>query len=457
MERPAPSPAPHRAIGREAVPVSRGSAVLAVLLGLGCLGVLVMWWPRTPAAIEPSPGGVGIAFAELAGLLAALLICFQLLLVSRIPWLDRALGMRDVIVWHRVVGTSVLLLITTHVALIIIGGMLADRRTLWDELASTVLGDPEVLKAAAGTVVFVIAGLTSAEVARKRLPYEWWYALHVSIYVAVFLTFGHQIRSGSHFVGNPWYQLLWTELYLATACAVLVWRVLLPVWSMLRHRVRVQCVVPETDYVASVWMVGSRLEDLNVRAGQFFLVRFLTWSQAWSAHPYSVSMVPDRGRMRITVGALGNHSAAVRHLKPGTRVLLEGPFGRFTADRAGGDRVLLVAGGAGIGPIRALAHEMSAQGRDVVVIHRALSAEHLPLGEELAALASTRFLPVLGRRAELGYDPLDAASLGRLVPDVRHREAFICGSPGMSESTVGTLLSLGLPAHRIHREELSLA
>jgi ferredoxin-NADP reductase len=117
---------------------------------------------------------------------------------------------------------------------------------------------------------------------------------------------------------------------------------------------------------------------------------------------------------------------------------------------------LLIAGGSGVGPIVALARELCLRGRDVVVIQRASSAEQLPLRDEIARL-ELRFVPVIGRRSELGHDPLRPTSLREIVPDVAGREAFVCGSAGLVRSASSALQTLGVPAERIHREELALA
>ena len=315
---------------------------------------------------------------------------------------------------------------------------------------------PALVQALIGTTLVVVAGLTSARIARSRLRYEWWYAVHVSVYVGIFLSFAHQVNSGVHFVGNPAMRVGWTAMYVLTAALILLGRVVGPTAGVLRQPVRVECVTPEAPNVVSVWLHGPGLWRLRVRAGQFFFVRFVAVGHLWTAHPYSVSHLPHRGRMRLTIGGSGDHSNAVRHLRPGTRVLLQGPFGRFGQSGATDVPVLLLAGGSGVGPVAALARELCEAGRDVVLVHRASAEEDLPLRQETSGLPLT-FVPVVGRRSELGQDPLSVESLRRLVPDVVDREAFVCGSVGLVRSAVAVLGALGVPAERIHHEELDLA
>jgi ferredoxin-NADP reductase len=258
---------------------------------------------------------------------------------------------------------------------------------------------------------------------------------------------------------------LWTAMYLVVALAVLFWRVLLPARGWLRHAMLVERIVPEADGVVSVWIRGRHLDELGGRAGQFLLWRFITPGHLWTAHPYSLSAVPTPHRLRLTVKDAGDHSAAVAHLRPGVPVLAEGPFGHFTAAAAQQRRVLLIAGGSGIGPIRALAEELSdprlpRRGSDVLVLYRVSREEDLALADELDALSadgriSVRYL--VGRRRDLGFDPLGRAALSRLVPDVGQRDVFVCGPAEMNAAVRDTLLRLRVPRRRIHIEEFSLA
>lgn len=435
----------------------RRQRLLRTVLVLGFLAVLAMWWADVPAGFAATPAALATTFGELTGLVGAYLICVQVLLIARIPWFERAVGLDRLVLWHRWVGTTVVLLVVTHVLFMVLGSMILDRSLPWTAFLNMLNDYPDMLTALIGTIAFLAVGLSSARLLRAKLSYEVWYWLHLTTYVAIFLTFLHQLSGGTHFVGNPVNRAAWILLYLGTASAVLTWRFILPTARAWRHRLRVEAVVPENEGTTSVWLSGSHVDELGIRAGNFLLFRFLARGHLLTAHPYSVSRVPRDGALRITVGALGDHSALVRRLRRGTLTFVEGPFGHFTADRAGRERILLIAGGAGIGPIRALAEELTARGHETVLIYRAHSASHLALLGELQGMRGLTVVPIVGRRSELGYDPLSPETLAAVVKDVHSREVFICGPEGMALTAERSLRALMVPKRFIHREELSMS
>ncbi len=285
------------------------AGVRACALG-GAGAVVAFWWVGTPASAGATPGGALTSVGELVGLLAAYLVCFQLLLIGRVPWFEHAVGMDRLVGWHRSLGTTVVLLVLTHMGLMIIGGGLLDHQAPWSETLSLIATQPDLLAAAVGTALFLVVGLSSARLVRAVLSYEVWFALHLLVYIGIYLTFGHQIAAGTHFVGAPAARAAWIGLYAATAAALLTWRVIIPLLSHRQFTLRVATIVPEGAGMVSVWMSGSGLRRLEARGGQFVLVRFLTPGHRWTAHPYSLSMLPTSDLLRVTVASLGDHSSA---------------------------------------------------------------------------------------------------------------------------------------------------
>ncbi|MEU5390225.1 ferredoxin reductase family protein [Streptomyces tibetensis] len=443
QRRVSPAPAPRR---------SPAGPVLAVLWS-GAATVIALWWHDTGSVVGAAGWLTGAG--RIAGLLSGYACAVLVGLMARVPLLERRIGSDRVARWHAMAGRYTICLLVAHVVLILLGYAAQDGSSLLDETLTVVLDYPEMLKATAGTAILFAVGIVSARAVRRRVSHEFWYYAHLLTYAAVFLSFGHQLALGSDFTGNRPAQAAWYALYLGVAALVAWFRILAPVRLNLRHRLRVDSLHQEAPGVHSVVIRGRRLHEMGARPGQYLRWRFLTEGMRWTSTPYSLSAPPRPDLLRITVKALGDHSAAVPLLRPGTRVWAEGPYGALTAERQTSHKSLLIAGGVGITPLRALFETLPG---DVTLIYRARTAEDLALGSELAAVARWRGAKVLyalngphGRRPDFTAHSLRAA-----VPDLDARDVYLCGPHRFARSLYQALRTAGIPDRRIHHESFEL-
>ncbi|MFJ8934392.1 ferric reductase-like transmembrane domain-containing protein [Streptomyces sp. NPDC102365] len=395
-----------------------------------------------------------VVLGRLAGLYGALLMAFQLLLVARLPWFDRRIGMDRLTSWHRWVGFGLLFTLLGHAVFITFGyarSSTMDPVNQLVDLGQTVEG---VFRAIVALGLILVIGGVSARFARRRLAYETWHFIHLYTYVAVVLAFTHQVAAGTTFTASSAATVYWYVLWGVALGAVLLGRVVLPLWRNTRHRLRVSAVVPESDNVVSVHITGRDLDRLPASAGQFFLWRFLTRDRWWQANPFSLSAAPDGRSLRLTAKVAGDGTAALRHLKVGTRVFAEGPYGAFTAMHRTRSEAVLIAGGVGVTPIRALLEELHGH---AVVIYRVGSDRDAVLYEELRELAHAKGAELHLVSGPVSPDKLAPRELARLVPDIGERDVFLCGPPPMMNAVLGSLRELGVPKPQIHFERFSLA
>ena len=444
-------PAPRRRPARRRPLVVDGLAAAAGI-GLGItLGLAVT---AESAGSLQAPGGVAIAFGRLTGLLAAYAMVVVVLLVARVPPLERAIGQDRLVRWHRTLGPWPLYLLLAHGILITVGYARQAHDGVLHQFGQLLWTYPGILAATAGGLLLFAAGISSYRLARRRMAYETWWTVHLYTYLALFLSFAHQIDTGAAFVGHPVARMWWTLLWLGTLGVVLAARVGLPLWRSVRHQVRVAGVTQEAPGVVSIVLRGRRLDRLPVAGGQFFQWRFLRGGLWWQAHPYSLSAAPSGDFLRITVKDLGDHSAGLAALAPGTRVAIEGPYGSFTSDTAERERLLLVGAGVGTAPVLALLQELP-RTADVTVLLRASSAAELVLRDEVARAVDERggrLVELVGPRAQVR---LDAEALRRIVPDVRGREVYLCGPDALAHAVAGELERAGVAERRIHFESFT--
>jgi predicted ferric reductase len=442
----APPPTPTQ---RRGVPPAR-LAMASLVIAIGVNLAVVEWLFVNYGAGKNSV----LTVAKFVGLHAALVMMLQLVLVARLPWLDRRLGMDRLTAWHRWVGFTLLWAVFLHATLIVTGYAVLDDAPWLRTFVSLAKVPASLLGMVAAAVVVGVAAV-SVRAARRRLSYETWHAVHVAIYVAVLVAFVHQLLEGTTFAGTAWGMGYWALLWSAVLASFIVGRVVMPLWRNAYHQFRVSAVVPESDDAVSVYVTGRHLDRLPARAGQFFIWRFPGHNRWWQANPFSLSAAPDGRGLRLTAKAVGATSAGLRNLPVGTRVFAEGPYGAFTELQRARDATLLIAGGVGVTPIRSLLEVLTGP---VVVLYRVRSAADAVLLTELQALAAARGaqLHVLTGRTRDG-SPFDPHPLASMVPDIRERDVYVCGPPAMTEAVLRSLRLLKVPRRQVHSERFALA
>ena len=391
------------------------------------------------------------SLSRIAALSGSYFALVGLVLVSRISWVERSVGHDRLVIWHRKLGPYSLYLITFHVLLVLLGYAGNDRLRIGVELWHLITKWPWMLPATVAFVFFALAGVTSYKKARAKMSYETWWTIHLYTYLAIALSFMHQVLNGPIFVGHFFYKLYWTFLYVAAAATIVLWRVIIPTAKSLRHNLKIEQVVVEGPGVVSIIMRGRKLDELSAQGGQFFGWRFMTKGHWWMSHPYSLSAAPTDHYMRVTVKELGDHSGGVKDLKPGTRVIFEGPYGTFVAAKSTRGHVVLIGGGVGITPLRALMEEIDPS-KEVDVIFRASREEDLVLRHELDALADhigARVHYLVGPRT---VHPMTAKYIMQYVPSFRDSDVYVCGPTPLVEAVRDAAESAGIPKNRFHDE-----
>jgi predicted ferric reductase len=441
--RPAPPPRP-----------ALVQAALAVA-GIG-LGVTTALAITTETASQlTAPGGPATFAGSLTGLVGTYLALLMVLLVSRIPFVERVLGQHGLLRWHRRLAPWPISLLIAHAVFITVGYAQAARTGLWHQVGVLLSRYPDMLTATAGLGLMCLAGTISIRAIRRRVRRETWWAVHLSMYLALAISFAHVIVLGPAFVGHPLTRAAWSLAWLCTAGLVLAYRVGLPVIRSLRHGLRVVEIRPEGPGVVSIICSGRQLDRLAVSGGQFFCWRFLARGMWWQAHPFSLSALPRPPYLRLTAKAVGDYSASLAHLRPGTRVVVEGPYGTFTPDAQLRPRALLIAAGIGVTALRALLEDLPAGSRPVVMLRASRPAD-LVLGREVRDLVRHKHGQLhefVGPREEAS---ITGQALRRLIPDLYRRDVYVCGPEGFVADTVELLRHLRVPGEAIHHEAFAL-
>lgn len=440
-----PAPPPRRSVAR----------ALPVLAFVGLAATVGLALSAETHSELVAPGGIATFAGSFTGLVGTYLALVMVLLVSRLPVVERSLGQDGLLRWHRRLGPWPITLLVLHAVLITAGYAQAAKSGVGKEIGLLLDAYPDVLAATVALGLMLMAGFASVRAVRRRLKRETWWAIHLYMYLALALSFAHVIVLGPSFVGHPVTKLVWSALWAATAGVVLVSRVGMPVLRSTRHRLRVHEVRHEAPGVVSVICSGRDLDRLAVSGGQFFEWRFLCRELWWQAHPYSLSALPRPPYLRLTVKAVGDHSSSLAKLRRGTRVAIEGPYGTFRTQAQRRDKAALIAGGIGITALRSLLEDLPRRSEPAVVLRASAEADMVFRSEvsELVRHRRGTLHELVGSRDEVR---LDEKTLGSLVADIADRDVYICGPAEFVERLVAVVSHLGVPRYAIHHEAFSL-
>ncbi len=425
--------------------------ILLALLTGGALLTLILALPQPGERIVLGPA----LLAHVSGLLAGYGVAAMLVLMARSPVIEHGIGADRLARWHSRAGPSIILLAAVHaLAAVLAWAQVSGTSPL--TAARELMGWPGLLAAASGLALLIGVGAVSIRWIRRRLAYEHWHLVHLLTYLAAALPFTHQL-AGPNLAGNRAGQIVWSLLYVYAFALVIRYRLVQPLHQLWRHRLRVEEIVRESGDVVSMVLSGSHLEELRAEAGHFFRWRFMTRSTWLASYPFSLSAPPTNNQLRITIKALGLGTRLLHKLHPGTLVLAEGPYGALTGARRRHPRVLLIAGGVGITPMRVLFETLDLPGEDLTLVYRARSEEALIFRAELDEIAKrkgARVIYLIGPTDDPA-NLLNAYTLGKMVGRLHEHDIYLCAPPRMAGPIRQSLLHTGHSRSQLHEEQFT--
>jgi len=441
---------------------------VAGLLAWGSMLVVVALWVHGGGLPDLVAGGAAAltTAGRLAGLVAADLMLVQVALMARVRFVERSYGQDELARRHRLVGFTSFWLLVAHIVLVVLGYAAAAGAGAWRTAWGMVRTFPGMLLATVGTALTVLVVVTSVRAARRRTRYESWHLIHLYGYLGALLVVPHMLWTGADFTTSAPARAYWWTAWASVLAAVLVFRVGLPLYRSGRHRMVVDRVVPEGPGVFSVHLRGHDLAALRAQPGNYFVWRFGGPGRT-RGHPISLSAVPTAHRARITAKVVGDGTAAMTALAPGTPVTFEGPYGRLTGAARTRPGVVLMGSGIGITPMRALLEGLDYPPGQATLIYRASSEADLVLRGEIRTIADRRGAHVIelpGRRVpwRASWLPVQAAdwddadALVSMVPDVAERDVYICGPDAWMERARDAARRAGVAADQIHLERFRM-
>jgi ferredoxin-NADP reductase len=314
--------------------------------------------------------------------------------------------------------------------------------------------EPYMALTSVGSVIVLLVTISSLKWFRNKLSYEMWYFVHLTAYFGLAASFSHQIVLGTDFADDALARGFWVAIHVALV-AWIIWSRWGRFFVALARPLRVSAVTHEAEGITSVVLSGTHLRKAKAQGGQFYLVRQLVKGRWWQSNPFSLSAQPTTAGLRFTVKSRGEASNAFTNIALGTRVVVEGPYGVCTPDVVNSEKVLLVGGGIGIGPVMSFLEQLTTQ-HEPIVLYRVSSEQEMAHVEELETLATARngnVHTLIGHRATLKVsDPFSAEVLLKAVPDLVQRVVIVAGPESMVKAVQRGARAAGVPVENIHAE-----
>lgn len=426
------------------------------VFALNAFGIFLFWlnnsWLETSSASTKI-----LSIGGLFGLFLALSVLHQFLLQSRLPVMERYIGTMLQHRLHRLNGYLIFFLLILHPFFITLGHSRLHEISYLQQSLDQIRYYPWVWLAYLATVLLLIVIVMSINMVRSKLRYEYWYLIHLSVYLSVLIAFWHQISNGTNLLTSDAFRMYWIGLYIAILGTLLWFRFGRLILRYFVYDFTVSKVVKEADSVVSIYISSKKpLPDNYFVPGQFGIWRFFNKKLWWQTHPFTISSGSPKNGLRITPKAVGDYTTDIQNIKPGIKLFFDGPHGTFTAERLEDARTLFIAGGIGITPIRAMLQGLGKKAKDAIVIYNVKSPDELALKKELE-LTGAKIYYVFSEKAPKGEikGRVDKKILLELVKDIKKRKVALCGPPAMMNAVEKDLMELGVPKKHIYTERFA--
>lgn len=427
---------------------------------LNAFGILLFWYTNNWQNAFNTDSRI-LSIGALFGLFLALSVLHQFLLQSRLNAIERYIGTMLVHRIHRYNAYLIFFLLLLHPFLVTLGHSGLHEISYFEQLADELKYYSWVWLALIATIILLAVIVSSINIARKRLRYEWWYLIHLSVYIAVLMAFWHQISNGTDLLVSDKFRAYWIGLYVVILGSLLYFRFIKIIGRYFKYQFTVSKVVKEADGVVSIYISTKKpLPPDFFIPGQFGIWRFFNKRLWWQAHPFTISSGNPVNRLRLTPKAIGDYTTDLQRIRPGTKLLFDGPHGVFTIDRLDDSKPLFIAGGIGITPIRSMLEGLAEKAKNAIVIYNVRTKADLALKDELDTIAKAsgaKIHYVFSSKAPAGElkGIVDSELLRKLVPDLKKRKIALCGPPSMMDAVTETLVQLGVPKKQILTERFA--
>ncbi len=403
-------------------------------------------------------------FAKLSGLVATVLMVWQLLLGFRKFGVIFSKNLASLIQIHRILGRLAGVLVLTHTVFIIAYVYLQFNRNLLILDFESDRGRNILLGYLAFILIQVII-VTSAAI-RKNISFRIWQNIHYLTYLIVPASIIHGIGLGSTIRANDALGIYWFALGI-TIVALLSFRLLhrLNIIKSAYKVIKINQLTQDTTEI----ILNSTSTKISPKPGQYIYLQKGLWGEA---HPFTVSLFDKSTKnIHVTIKALGPMSTRLQKVSQGDTIYVDGPYGNFTnevyrekgSDPASNRPIVLIAGGVGITPFIQIVNDLNSGllTKQVYFFNGNKTEQDILFREDLKKLTNkdnAKLINVLSEQkdysGETGFITLELLKK-YLGADLTKYEFFTCGPPIMMKLVKDYLTGAQVPKSQQHFESFS--
>ena len=216
----------------------------------------------------------------------------------------------------------------------------------------------------------------------------------------------------------------------------------------------------ETPTVSTLRLVADAPGQFKFDPGAFGLVQ--VEGSGLPARAFSFSSSPDDAELEITVEKVGPLTRALHEIPIGSRLLVNGPQGKFLLPKEIDRDIVMIAGGTGIAPFRSMFRSLAQRpiNRQANLFHSVRGSKDVLYQEEFRRLANSA--PGLSYQVTITRPDGDWNGLtgrftpGQLLekmPNLIDCQVFLCGSPQFVLGLIRSLTEQGVPRDSILTEQ----
>lgn len=391
------------------------------------------------------------SLGQIAGLLGMALFSLNLILASRLKFLDKYFyGLDKVYNYHRATGAIAFSLLLFHPLFLVVKYVQISLRSAALFLLPFT-GDPAITY---GIIALILMIALMSVTFYIKLKYQNWKISHkfmVAVFVFAIL---HTLYISSDISRDAVLRFY----ILALACLGLAAGFYRSFLSKFLNNNFTYKIIGLNRLNRS--MVEIELKPtgrmIKFQAGQFVFLSFKAAGLNQEIHPFTIASSPREENLKFVIKALGDYTDRLENLRVGDLASVEGPFGKFSYKNVANKNQVWLAGGVGITPFLSMAGDLRDSDCKIDLYYCTKDKAEAVLLERLAGLSLANHNFKIRSWCSVDSGRINAEKIAELSQGLAGKDIFICGPAPFMESLEEQFLEMKIPASSIHWENFNL-